>query len=147
MTPKIGDRNASVNVYKAVPQDFFPKPKEVMTSGRAGGLKNREPLKADFNGRHLKVAFALLPGPGARTLRAEIMRHLCFQGTGEQTVLGTPPTPLALVGATGRSPDRPASFCGNQREALGRAIPRPMLSARNVLAPGPRPRHPGNVKL
>jgi len=118
-----------------------------MTSGRAGGLKNREPLKADFNGRHLKVAFALLPGPGARTLRAEIMRHLCFQGTGEQTVLGTPPTPLALVGATGRSPDRPASFCGNQREALGRAIPRPMLSARNVLAPGPRPRHPGNVKL
>jgi hypothetical protein len=40
----------------------------VMTSGRAGGLKNREPLKVDYRWQNLKVVTPLLPGPGARTL-------------------------------------------------------------------------------
>ncbi len=39
-----------------------------MTYGRAGGLKNREPLKGDSTGGHLKVAFDQVPGPGVRTL-------------------------------------------------------------------------------
>ena len=43
-----------------------------MTSGRAGGMKNREPLKADCNGYHLKVALDLVPGSGARTWGARI---------------------------------------------------------------------------
>jgi hypothetical protein len=35
-----------------------------MTSGKAGGLENREPLKAGYKRRHLEVDFPLLPGPG-----------------------------------------------------------------------------------
>jgi len=58
----------------------------VMTSGRVGGLKNREPLKADSTGGHLKVAFHRVPGPGARTLRPKTMRHLLFHGAGGPTV-------------------------------------------------------------
>jgi hypothetical protein len=46
-----------------------------MTSGRTGGMKNSEPLKADYKWRRLKGAFPLLPGPGARALHAEIMRR------------------------------------------------------------------------
>jgi len=57
-----------------------------MPSGRAGGLKNREPLKADSIGCHLKVAFHRVPGPGARTLCPKTMRHLLFHRTGGPTV-------------------------------------------------------------
>ena len=46
-----------------------------MTSGSAGGLKNREPLKADYKWHQSKVAIALLPGPRPRPLLAETMRH------------------------------------------------------------------------
>jgi hypothetical protein len=53
-----------------------------MTSGRAGGLKNRKPLKADSTEGHLKVAFEGVPGPGARTFCAKTMRHLLFHGPG-----------------------------------------------------------------
>jgi hypothetical protein len=49
---------------------------KVMTSGKAGGLKTREPLKADYKWCQLEVAFALLPGPGARPLHAETIRRL-----------------------------------------------------------------------
>ena len=47
-----------------------------MTSGRAGDLKNSEPLKADYKWRHLQVAFPLVPGPEARALHAEIIGRL-----------------------------------------------------------------------
>jgi hypothetical protein len=52
-----------------------------MTSCRAGGLENREPLKPDYKWRELELAFPLLPGPGARPLHAESMRHFRFYGT------------------------------------------------------------------
>jgi len=57
-----------------------------MTSTRGGGMKNSEPLKADWNGRHRKVAFDLVPGPGARTSRTKIMRQLPYPGPGGPTV-------------------------------------------------------------
>jgi hypothetical protein len=45
-------------------------------------MKNREPRKADSTGGHLKVAFDRVPGPGARTFCAKIMRRLPFHGPG-----------------------------------------------------------------
>jgi hypothetical protein len=77
-------RHAGVNVLTQV-DDFLSLEKhfsipldEVVASGRAGGLKNRELLKTDGNGRYLKVAFHRVTGPRARTLGAKIMRRLPF---------------------------------------------------------------------
>ena len=36
----------------------------VMTSGRTGSVKDREPPEADDQWRHLEVAFPQVPGPG-----------------------------------------------------------------------------------
>ena len=58
-----------------------------MTSGRAGGLKNREPLKAEINSCHLKLGSLRCPARGqgdyARaTIQASLLqenrpRRLC----------------------------------------------------------------------
>jgi len=54
-----------------------------MTSSRAGGLKTREPLKADYKWYHLKVAFPLLPGPGGKDIaRGPQSRRPCYKKTG-----------------------------------------------------------------
>jgi len=43
-------------------------PKSANTSSRAGGMKNREPLKRIENRRHLKVALSWVPGPEGKDL-------------------------------------------------------------------------------
>ena len=93
------------------------------------------------------MAFARVPGPDARTLGSKIMRRLLFHGSGGATVLVLPWEFLLFVGAPGRSPDRPASFCGGQSKPFGTAPSQPMLFEPKVLAPGPQPKHPGTVKL
>jgi hypothetical protein len=85
--------------------------------------------------------------PGHKGDVLETMRHSLFHGTGGPTVLETTGKVPPLVGAIARSPDGPASSCGNRAEPARRGITRSMLSARNALASGPRPKHPGNVKL
>jgi len=109
-------------------------------------LKNREPLQTDSTGGHLRVAFDQVPGPGARTFCAKTMRRLPFPGPGGPTVLTPDEAVLSLIGATGRSPDRPAASCGSRSKPPGRGPARPMLFVHKLLAPGPRPKHRGNVK-
>jgi hypothetical protein len=58
-----------------------------MTFGAIGGLEDREPLKAGENGHWLNGAIRwAVPGPGARSSGAKIMRRLPFHGPGGQTV-------------------------------------------------------------
>jgi hypothetical protein len=44
------------------------------------------------------------------------------------------------------TPDRPAASCGSRSKPPRRGPARPMLFAQKLLAPGPQPKHPGNVK-
>ena len=70
------------------------------------------------NGRRLKAASPLVPGPGSRALPAEIMRHLLFPGPVGPTGLGLPWRFPLLVGAAGGrliSPPHPAE--------IGRSLP------------------------
>jgi hypothetical protein len=45
------------------------------------------------------------------------------------------------------APERPASSSGSWSKPPGRGPTRPMLFEHKALAPGPRPKHPGNVKI
>jgi hypothetical protein len=79
-----------------------------MTSGRVGGLKNREPHKADYKWHQLKVAIAPLPGPRARPLHAETVRRFwlhgpaglrnCGMGIAECGLERKPPNPKSAIG-------------------------------------------------
>jgi hypothetical protein len=51
-----------------------------MTTGTAGGLKNREPFKADSTGGHLEKVFDRMPGRGKDLLRKN---HKAFFRTTE----------------------------------------------------------------
>jgi hypothetical protein len=53
----------------------------------------------------------------------------------------------SVVGARGRAPAQPAASCGSGSKPPRRGQTRPMLFAQKLLAPGPQPKHPGNVKL
>jgi len=86
-----------------------------------------------------------LPGPGARTFWAKSMRQLLFHRPGGLTVRTSDGKYSLWVGATGRSPIQPAPFCGGRSEPPRRGPTQPMLFAQKVLAPGPRPKHSGNV--
>ncbi len=106
-------------------------------------MKNSEPFKvdetrprADWNGRHLKVALDRVPDPGARSFWAKIMRRLPLHGPGGPTL--RPPnekSPLR-VGATGRSPVQPAASYGNRSEPPGRGQPGRCFLPRSSLPPG-----------
>jgi len=107
-----------------------------MTSTIGGGMKNREPLKADWIGPHLMVVLSWVPGPGARSFWAKIMRWLPFHGPGGPT-LQIPHGKCSLgVGATGRSPHRPAAFCGSRSNPPGGAPPSRCFLPRSSLPPG-----------
>ncbi len=51
----------------------------------------------------------------------------------------------SVVGAPGRAPVPPAASCGSRSKPPTRGPARPMLFAQKLLAPGPQPKHPGNV--
>jgi hypothetical protein len=61
----------------------------------------------------------------------------------------------SVVGAPGdsadlaevRAPVQPAASCGSRSTHPRREPARPILFEQKVLAPGPQPKHPGNVKL
>ena len=77
-----------------------------------------------------------MPGPGARSFWAKIMRWLPFHGPGGPT-LQSPHGKCSLgVGATGRSPHRPAAFCGSRSNPPGGAPPSRCFLPRSSLPPG-----------
>jgi hypothetical protein len=99
-----------------------------MTSGRDEGLKRSKWLKADSE--------SLLPGPGARTFWAKIMRQPPFHGPGG-------PLKLRIVDCEMWIEKQMLnkSEIHNSKSEIGR----PILFVQKVLASGPRARHSGNV--
>ena len=79
-----------------------------------------------------------MPGPGARTFWAKIMRQLAFHGPGGPTLQALQGKDSLRVGATGRSPHRPASFCGSRSKPPGGGPARPMLFTQNPAKGGTR---------
>ena len=118
-----------------------------MTSGRAGGLKNREPLKADCEWAPLQGGLPSVARPGVKGIARRNHEASSMLWTGRASRSWIPVTVSAPRRGDRRSPDRPASSCGSRSEPPGKGLTRPMLSAGNALDPGPRPRHPGKVKL
>jgi len=106
-------------------------------------LKNRELLKADLappqGGPRVDAK------PGGKELLGKNHEAASVSWTGRANPL-TPVGRCSLwVGATGRSPDRPAPFCGSRSKPPGKGPARPMLFTQNLLAPGPQSKHPGIV--
>jgi len=108
-----------------------------MTSGRAGALKPREPLKADDQWPPSKGGLPSVARPGGKGLARR--NH-----------------EAPLIPWNGRAPELRNADCGmriekktqNPKSAIQNPkFKWPMLSARNALAPGPRPRHSGKVKF
>jgi len=87
-----------------------------------------------------------VPGPGARSWGAKIMRRPLFHGSGGHSPKAKSSGRIP-VGANRRVAPRAAASCGSRAERLGKGLTRPMLFAPQALAPGPRPKHPGNVQL
>ena len=77
-----------------------------------------------------------MPDPAARTFWAKTMRQLSFHGPGGPTFRIPDGKSALRVGATGRSPDQPASACGDRSNPLRTGLARPMLFAQKVLAAG-----------
>jgi len=139
------------------------------TFGRTGGLKNVNCSKRMINGHHRKVAFTRVPGPGARAWCSKIMRHPLFHGPGGQFKCGMPIAECGLrkKGLKSEIRNRDMHLTqvhttrGSSRYAntptywacwshVHRPDPKfngPMLFEHQALAPGPQPKHPGNVKL
>jgi hypothetical protein len=116
-----------------------------MTSGRAGGLKNREPLKADYEWVPPKGGLRSVARSGVKGVARRNHEAPSMPWTGRANRSWIPATVSAPRRGDRRSPDRPASSCGSRSEPPGKGLTRPMLSAANALDPGPQPKQPGNV--
>ena len=112
------------------------------------GLRIRNTLPP-FTFRQIGVSFnelVALPGPGSRPLCAKTIRQGSFLGPGGQAVLAYKQDD-SVVGAPGRAPERPASFCGKTIGATAGILFPPMLFTQKLLTPGPQLKLSGIVKL
>jgi hypothetical protein len=76
--------------------------------------------------------------PGRKDLGLKNHEAHSISWFGRATVLALRWEFLLFVGATGRSPDRPASFCGGPSKPPGIGPSQPMLFEPKVLASGPQ---------
>jgi hypothetical protein len=94
------------------------------------------------NGRRLKAASPLVPGPGSRALPAEIMRHLLFPGPVGPTGLGFPWGFPLLAGAAGGRPIGPPHPAEIGRSLQEKGSPGRCFLRATPLTPGHNPSIP-----
>jgi hypothetical protein len=83
--------------------------------------------------------------PGGKDLLGKNQEAASISWTGRANHPIPPGRCSLRVGATARSPNQPAAFCGSRSKPPKRGPTRPMLFAQKLLAPGPQPKHPGNI--